>query len=105
MEKDHQDAQRKKRKAPLRLVDPCRDAKVVRLNVKGAAPPVTMTPPAVLAIAMKLPSPPRVTETTVSGTEGTGQELSMDDYLVGRVAMFDAQTGLPPTGELKTYAS
>ena len=26
-------------------------------------------------------------------------ELSVDDYLVGGVAMFDAQTGLPPAGE------
>jgi hypothetical protein len=42
-----------------------------------------------------------VTETTVLGTEGTGQELSVDDYLVGRVTMFDTQTRLPPAGELK----
>jgi hypothetical protein len=34
-------------------------------------------------------------------TEGTSQELSVDDYLVGRVTMFDAQTRLPPAGELK----
>ena len=60
-----------------------------------------MPPPAVPAAAAKLPSPPRVTETAVSGTWGTGQELSVDDYLVGGVTMFDAQTGLPPVGEFK----
>jgi hypothetical protein len=27
-----------------------------------------------------------------------GQELSLDDYLVGGVTMFDAQTGLSPAG-------
>jgi hypothetical protein len=27
------------------------------------------------------------------------QELSMDDYLVGGVTMFDAQTGLSPAGK------
>jgi hypothetical protein len=45
MERDHQDAQQKKRKAPLRLVDPCRDAKLARPSAKGAALPVTMPPP------------------------------------------------------------
>jgi hypothetical protein len=44
---------------------------------------------------------PCVTETAVFRTEGTSQELSVDDYLVGRVTMFDAQTRLPPAGELK----
>jgi hypothetical protein len=58
-------------------------------------------PPAAPAAAMKLSSLPCVTEMAVSGTGGTGQELSVDDYLVGGVTMFDAQTGLPPAGELK----
>jgi hypothetical protein len=57
--------------------------------------------PAVPAAAAKLPSSPRVTEMAVSGTRGTGQELSVDDYLVGRVTMFDAHIGLPPAGEFK----
>jgi hypothetical protein len=74
MEKDRQDAQRKKWKAPLRLVDPCRDAKVARPSVKGVAPPMTMPSPAVPAAAAKLPLPLRVTETAMSGTGGTGQE-------------------------------
>jgi hypothetical protein len=59
-----------------------------------------MPPPAVPFVATRLPSPSRVTETAVSGTSGASQELSVDDYLVGGVTMFDAQTGLPPVGEL-----
>jgi hypothetical protein len=55
----------------------------------------------VLAATAKLPSLPHVTETTVSMTGGMGQELLVDDYLVGGFTMFDAQTGLPPAGELK----
>jgi hypothetical protein len=41
-----------------------------------------------------------MTETTVTRSNGAAQELSVDDYLVGGVTMFDAQTGLPPIGEL-----
>jgi hypothetical protein len=33
----------------------------------------------------------------VAGAE-VSMELSMDDYLVGGVAMFDAHTGLAPAG-------
>jgi hypothetical protein len=36
----------------------------------------------------------------VLGTGGAGQEFSVDDYVVGGVTMFDAQTGLPPISEL-----
>jgi hypothetical protein len=46
-----------------------------------------------LALATKPSSPPHVTETVVSGTRGTSQELFVDDYLVGGVTMFDTQTG------------
>jgi hypothetical protein len=35
----------------------------------------------------------------VAGAEGVSTQLSVDDYLVGGVAMFDAQTGLPPVSE------
>jgi hypothetical protein len=59
-----------------------------------------MPPPVAPAAAARLPSPPCATKTAVSGTSGATQELSVDDYLVGGVTMFDAQTGLPPTGEL-----
>jgi hypothetical protein len=47
----------------------------------------------------KVSSPPRAIEAAVSETGGTGQELSVDDYLVGGVAMFDAQRVLPPAGK------
>jgi hypothetical protein len=36
MEKDHQDVQRKKRRAPIRLVDPRREAKLAQPSVKAA---------------------------------------------------------------------
>jgi hypothetical protein len=103
MVKDRQDVQRKKRKVPLRLVDPCRDAKVVRPRAKGVAPSAMMPTSAVPAAAASLPSPPHITETAVSRTGGIGQELSVDEYLVGGVTMFDTQTGLPPAGELKNF--
>jgi hypothetical protein len=51
MEKDRQDAQRKKRKAPIRLVDPRREAKLVRTSMKAAAPAAAMPPPAAPAAA------------------------------------------------------
>jgi hypothetical protein len=35
----------------------------------------------------------------MAGAEGVFIELSVDDYLVGGVALFDAQTGLAPVGE------
>jgi hypothetical protein len=81
-------------------VDPCQEAKLARAGAKAAAPAVAMPPPAAPAVAARLPSPPHATETTVSGTSGAAKELSVDDNLVGGIAMFDAQTGLPPPGEL-----
>jgi hypothetical protein len=52
--------------------------------------------------ARRVPSPSQADE--VAGVKGaeTGeanQELSMDDYLVEDVGMFDVQTELPPSGE------
>jgi hypothetical protein len=55
--------------------------------------------PAMPTSGRRTPSPPRIAETVVAGAEGVSTELSVDDYLVGGVAMFDAQTGLPPSGE------
>jgi hypothetical protein len=67
---------------------------------EGVAPSTMMPPPRVApATTAKPSSPSRVIETAVSETEGTGQELSVDDYLVGGVTMFDAQTGLPPASK------
>jgi hypothetical protein len=53
MEKDCQDAQRKKRKAPIRLVDPHREAKLACASMKAATPAAAMPPPAVLAAAAR----------------------------------------------------
>jgi hypothetical protein len=55
----------------------------------GAALATTM-PPATPVAPTKASSPPRVVETMVSKTRGIGQELYVDDYLVGGVTMFDA---------------
>ena len=68
--------------------------------MKGAAPSMVMPLPAAPVAAARLTLPPRVAETAVLETGGAGQELSVDDYLVGGVTMFDAQTRLPPTDEL-----
>jgi hypothetical protein len=81
-------------------VDPRQEAKLARASTKAAAPSTVMPPPVAPVVATRMPSPSRVTETAVSGTSGAGQELSVDDYLVGGVTMFDAHTGLPSAGEL-----
>jgi hypothetical protein len=47
----------------------------------------------------RVSSPRRAVEVVVSETGGTCQELSVDDYLVGGVTMFDALTGMPPAGK------
>jgi hypothetical protein len=103
MEKDRQDAQRKKRRAPIRLVDPCREVKLARLRAKSATLGAGMPPPAAPAAGRRPPSPPHIVETAVAGARGVSTELSVDDYLVGGVAMFDAQTGLPSAGELNFF--
>ena len=100
MEKGRQDAQRKKHWAPARLVDPRQEVKVARPSAKSAASGAGMPPPVAPASEGRPPSPPCIAETTVAGAGGVSTELSVDDYLVGGVAMFDAQTGLPLAGEL-----
>jgi hypothetical protein len=99
MEKDRQDARRKKRQSPVRLVDPRQGAKVARPSAKSTASGAAMPPPASPASARRPPSPTRVAKTALVGAGGVSTELSVDDYLVGGVAMFDAQTGLTPAGE------
>jgi hypothetical protein len=99
MEKDRQDVQRKKRRAHVRLAGPRREVKVVRPSAKPIASDVGMAPPAAPASGRRPPSPPHIAETTVAGAEGVSMELSMDDYLMGGVTMFDAQMGLPPADE------
>jgi hypothetical protein len=83
MEKDRQDAQRKKRRAPIGLVDPHREVKLARPSAKAATPNAAMPPPAAPATTPRPPSPPRVVETAVTGTGEATTELSVDDYLVG----------------------
>jgi hypothetical protein len=109
MEKDRQDAPWKRR-AYARLADPRREAKVARLadprreakvarpSAKPAASSSSMPPPAAPTSERRPPSLVRAAETAVAGAE-VSMELSVDDYLVGRVAMFDAQIGLAPAGE------
>jgi hypothetical protein len=97
MEKDRQDVSQKRR-AYARLVDPRRKAKMVRPSAKPAAPGASMPPPTAPTSERRPPSPPRAAETTVAGAK-VSMELSVDDYLVGGVAMFDAHTGLAPAGE------
>jgi hypothetical protein len=106
MEKGRQDAQRKKRRAHVRLADLRREVKVAWPSAKPTALDAGMPPPAVPASGRRPPSPSRIAETTLVGPEGVSMELSVDDYLVGGVSMFDAQTGLPLAGEFfRVYVS
>jgi hypothetical protein len=97
MEKDRQDAPRK-HQAFARLGDLRREAKMARASVKPAAPSASMPPPAAPTHERRPPSPPRAAEAAVAGTE-VSMDISVDDYLVGGVAMFDTHTGLDPAGE------
>jgi hypothetical protein len=97
VEKDRQDASRKRR-AYTRLVDPRREAKVARPSANPAAPGASMPLPAMPTSERRPPSPLRAAETAVVGVE-VSMELSVDDYLVGGVAMFDTHTGLASAGE------
>jgi hypothetical protein len=61
---------------------------------------VAMPPLAVLATAGRVPSPLQATVVAVAEeTREACRELFVDDYLVGDVGMFNAQTGLLPGGE------
>jgi hypothetical protein len=97
MEKDRQDTSRKRR-AYARLADPRREAKMARPSAKAAAPGASMPPPAAPTQERRPPSPPHAAKATVASVE-VSMELSVDDYLVGGVAIFDAHTGLAPAGE------
>jgi hypothetical protein len=84
--------------AYARLADPWREAKMAWASAKPAAPSTSMPPLAMSTSERRPPSPPRAAETAVAGTE-VSMELSVNDYLVGGVAMFNAHTGLAPVGE------
>jgi hypothetical protein len=102
MEKEHQDVPWKRR-AFARLVDPRRKAKMARPSVKPAAPGASMPPPATPTHERRPPLPPRTAEAVVAGVE-VSMDLSVDDYLVGGVVMFDAHMGLAPAGEFLTLS-
>jgi hypothetical protein len=125
MDKDRQDAMRKRR-AFTRVRDPSREAKKARGTTKSAAPgsnkplpvvkfaapdPSKPLPGAQLAApsfgkpipaeAVKErgpPSPPWTAEAVVGGAEDS-MDVCVDDYLVGGVMMFDARTGLALVGK------
>jgi hypothetical protein len=111
MEKDCQDALRKRR-AFVRVGDLHREVKMARGTVKSSAPGTSKPPSGAKSIApgpskplpvapvleRRPPSPPRPAEPEVGGAE-VSKDISVDDYLVGGVAMFDAHTGRGPIGE------
>jgi hypothetical protein len=111
MEKDRQDAAQKRR-AFARVGDPRREVKMAWGVAKSATPDTSKPPlganstapdlskplPVVPAQERRPPSPPRTAETEVGGAE-VSMYISVDDYLVGGVAMFDAHTGRGPVGE------
>jgi hypothetical protein len=110
MEKDRQESVRTKQKVPLRLVDPRRDTKVSRPSAKGYTVAVVMPLPAAPTVAARrMPSLLKASElergrgTEIGGAGEASRELSMDDYLIEDVSMFNACTGLAASGECIHY--
>jgi hypothetical protein len=111
MEKDRQDASRKHR-AFVRVEDPRREVKMAQGIVKSVAPGTSKPPlgaksttpgpskllPTVPVQERRPPSPSRTAETEVGGAE-VSMDISVDDFLVGGVPMFDAHTGQGLVGE------
>ena len=62
------------------------------------APSTSMPLPTTPIHERRLPSPPHTVEAAVGGSE-ISMDISMNDYFVGGVAMFDAHTGRGPAGE------
>jgi hypothetical protein len=101
MEKDRQDASRKRR-AFARVGDPRREVKMARGVAKSAAPGTSKPPlgaksttpdpskplPAVPVQERRPLSPPRAAETEV-GRVRASMDISVDDYLLGGVSIFD----------------
>jgi hypothetical protein len=86
MVKDHHESSRKKRKAPLRLVDPRREMKALRPSMKGVAATAMMPLPAMLVtFAGKMPSPGKASEVEAARSAKMGgagvvsRELPFDD--------------------------
>jgi hypothetical protein len=107
LEKDRQDVPRK-RQAFARVGDPRREVKMARASAKPAAPDASMPPPGMPGASMpppaaptherRPPSPSRAAEAAVGGVK-VSMDISVDDYLVGGVTMFDAHTRRGPAGE------
>jgi hypothetical protein len=105
MEKDRQDASWKRR-AFARVGDPRREVKMARGVAKSVAPGASKPPqgakstapgpskplPAMPVQERRPPLPPCAAETEV-GKVGASMDISMDDYLLGGVSIFDAHTG------------
>ena len=81
---------------------------MVWASAKSAAPGASMPPPGAPGASAPLPalpsqerrstSPPRAAEMTVGGAE-VSLDISVEDYLMGGVVMFDTHTGRGPAGE------
>jgi hypothetical protein len=107
MEKDRQDAPRKHR-ALARVGDPPREVKMAWASVKPAALGSIMPPPGALGPIASLPalptqerrpaSPTHAAEAAVGGAE-VSLDISMEDYTMGGVTIFDAHIGRGPAGE------
>jgi hypothetical protein len=111
MEKDRQDASRKRR-AFARVEDPRRDVKMARGVAKSTAPGTSKPSPGAKSAApgpskplhvvpvqeRRPPSPPRAAETEV-GRVMASMDISVDDYLLGGVSIFDGHTGRGHVGE------
>jgi hypothetical protein len=106
MDKGHQESSWKKRKAPLWLVDPCRETEVLRAGTKAVTTTAAMPPPATLIItAGGMPSPGKASQggaargAEMEAVVVMARELSIDNCLLEGVSMFDAHTGVAVGGE------
>lgn len=105
MDKDRHESSWKKRKAPLRLVDPRCEAKALRTGTKGVAATAAMPPPtAPVVTAGGMPSPGKASQDGVvrsaemGGAVAMVRQLFVDDYLLEGLSVFDAHTGLVADG-------
>jgi hypothetical protein len=111
MEKDRQDTPRKHR-ALARVGDPLHKVKMARASVKPAALGAIMPPPGMLGPIAPLPalptqerrpaSPTHAAEAAVGGTE-VSLDISVEDYTMGGVAIFDAHIGRGPADEFLCF--
>jgi hypothetical protein len=98
MEKDRQDASRKRR-AFARNCDPRHEVKMAQASTKPAAPGANMPPLGTPGPSAPLPAlPTHAAEAAVGGTK-VSLDISVEDYTMGGVVIFDAHTGRGPAGE------